>query len=116
MIDLWTMTRWKSLPDLIAAMKEKTGAGENIVLSPRTARMLILLLDKSDQPKPRHDPWTVDLYSEGGCVYRIDEKGEIFQIEAWARSATTAGAALKLLKEQNPTQRYSQRRGGWVEG
>jgi hypothetical protein len=114
MFDPWTMTRWGSLPALVAAMKAKAVSGENIVLSPQTARLLIMLLDS--KPKLQRNTWNIDLYSEGSCIYRLDDKGEIFQIEAWARGTIAGRAALASLKEQNPKERYSQRRGSWVEG
>jgi hypothetical protein len=114
MIDPWSMTRWKSLPAFLAKLKAKAGAGENILLSPQTARVLILLLE--ERKPQRRTPWSVDLYSEGSCIYRLDVKGEILQIEAWARGTIAGRAALASLKEHNPRERFSQRRGSWVEG
>lgn len=59
--------------------------------------------------------WTPDLYSEGSCVYRLDDSGEIASIEAWARNSLVAAEAFKALSEQYPKDRFSQRRRGFVE-
>jgi hypothetical protein len=63
----------------------------------------------------RPDPWKIDLYSEGSCVYRLDSDGEIESIAAWARSSLVAAEAFKALSEQYPRDRFSQRRRGFVE-
>ncbi len=115
MNDPWSQTRWKSLEELVVAMRKKASAGQTIVLSPATAWLLIQMLDRPDKGAKR-DRWRVDLYEEGSCIYQLDAKGEIFRVEAWARGTIAARAALESLREKNPMERYSQRRRGWVEG
>jgi hypothetical protein len=63
----------------------------------------------------RPDPWKIDLYSEGSCVYRLDSDGEIESIAAWARNSLVAAEAFKALVKQYPNDRFEQRRRSHVE-
>lgn len=113
MNEMWPNVRWRSVAELAAAMSDRALSGKRVILSPDTARMIAMLLDEPARPSSR---FRVDLYDEGSCIYQIDGKGEVFRIDAWARSSLVAGAAFEALKAANPTISYSQRRGAWVEG
>jgi hypothetical protein len=103
---------WANLADLLTAMRSRSEAGRNIVLSPETAAVIIAALE----PRPhKPTPWQIDLYKEGSCVYRLDAKGEVFRIDAWARNTIAARGALNVLKERHPQEQFSMRRGAWVE-
>jgi len=56
-----------------------------------------------------------DIYASGSCVYRLDDTGEIIEIAAWALSSRIARAAFEALSKAYPTDRFQQRRRGWIE-
>lgn len=60
------------------------------------------------------DHWSIDLYADGHCVYRLDRHGEIASIEAWARNALIARAAYDALIEQYPQESFSLRHRSFV--
>lgn len=57
----------------------------------------------------------VDMYAVGSCIYKLDHRGEIFEIAAWARSTLVAHAAYDKLVEQYETDRFLQKRRSWIE-
>jgi hypothetical protein len=59
--------------------------------------------------------WQPNLYSEGSCIYEVDEKGNIVELVAWARNTLAASAAFEELCGRNSKTRYQQRRRGHVE-
>jgi hypothetical protein len=107
------MTRkWIHITELSAAMRERARAGKEVKLSPKTALLVAAFLeDRTLRP----DRFTVDMYKEGSAIYRLDDKGEIFQIDGWARSSLVGKVTFRALTEAYPDERFSQRRGSWVE-
>jgi hypothetical protein len=61
------------------------------------------------------DRWSVDLYSEGTCVYELDAAGEVVGIVAWARNSLAAAAAFDEICKRQPGTSFSRRRRSHVE-
>jgi hypothetical protein len=56
----------------------------------------------------------IDLYSQGACVYRLDEGGNDIEIVAWARNHGAAVAAWREMRRNDPAGRYQARHRGWI--
>ena len=59
--------------------------------------------------------WSVDLYSDGVCVYELDAYGEIDSVVTWARNSGTAKAAFEELCQRLPKTSFSRRRRSHME-
>ena len=103
---------WKTA-DLAAALRARAEAGKVVRLSPSTARLIAGLIDQSQRPRDLSD---INHFSEGSAVFRLDHRGEIAEIVAFARSALAAKAAFEYLCENYPNESYMQKRRAWVEG
>lgn len=94
-------------------MRNRADRGQNVVLSPDTARLVAALIEERTVPKVRS---LIDPFSEGSAVYRLDHRGEIAEIVAFARNALAAKAAFEYLCAYNPNESYLQKRRAWIEG
>ncbi len=108
------------LQQFASILRQRAGAGWNTPLSPETAMVVADAL-YAYAPKPPVPPYRgpdrrfqIEL-SKGSAIYRMLE-GEIFEIEAWAKSTSAARAAFNELANRNPKDHYMQKRGSWVEG
>lgn len=59
--------------------------------------------------------FTFDPYSEGSCIYQLDDEGNIYELVAWAKNTLAANAAFEELCKRNPGTSYLQKRRSHVE-
>ena len=93
-------------------MRKRATSGRNVVLTPETALSLCSFIEDTGRPLMRG---IVAPFDEGSAVYRVDDKGDIVELVAFARSALVARAAFDYLCDRFPEGSYSQRRRAWVE-
>lgn len=108
------------LQQLASILRQRAGAGWNTPLSPETAMLVAdALYAYAPPPAPAHRGpgahYCVDMFKDGSTVYRLHRDGEIFQIDAWARSTLVAGTAYDELVKRYPNERFMQKRRSWVE-
>lgn len=103
--------RWISTSELADAIKARAAKGKTVTLSPETAQLVAQVLEGRQITMPA----TVDVFSQGSAVYRVNEKGDIAEIVAFARSALAARAAFDYLCNRDPRASFEQRRRAWVE-
>lgn len=90
-------------------LRRRAAVGWYSRLSPETA-MLVADALQAYGPKPDPQPasqspvWrlSVDMYAQGSMIFRLDAKGELAEVVAWARSSLVAGAAYERLMQQYP--------------
>lgn len=106
--------RWKDTSELAAAMRARADQGRDVVLSPNTARLIAMAIDRPSY-RASNSLWEINLYEVGSCIYRLDGEGGIDRVDAWARSTLIAEAAFRASLDAYPKYRFEQRRRGWVE-
>jgi hypothetical protein len=104
--------KWSSATELADALRARAGEGLTTVVSPETAKLIAFLIDPPRRPPDR---FHIDAYAQGSAIYKLDAKGEIDEVVAFAKSTLTARAAFLELCESNPRYSFSQRRKSWVE-
>lgn len=104
--------KWNSAAELAAALRARADEKRNTVLSPDTARLIALLLEAPRQHRDR--PW-VDVHAQGSAIYKLDAKGDIEEVVAFASNSIVARAAFNELCASYPRYSFSQRRRSWVE-
>jgi hypothetical protein len=104
--------QWNSLAELAAAIRTRADSGRRVILTPETAR---LVADAIERRPCRPDRLRFDPFSDGSTIYRLDGRGEIIEIVAFARNALATRAAFDYLCEREPEQSFVQRRRAWIE-
>lgn len=99
--------------DVIQELRDRARDGRPARLTPETVAIVAAHLR---MPADLDRRFHFDPYSDGACVYRVDEHGDILEIVAWARGSLAAQAAFDYLVQQNPRDRYERRKRSWVEG
>lgn len=123
--------QWKTgdakadMRQLADILRQRAGVGWNTILSAETAILVAEAMEAyapappAPPPAPRAkspgERFHIDLFSSGSAIYRLDDRGEIFEAKAWARNSLVAGVAFEKLVKDHPNDRYIQKRGSWIE-
>ncbi|MET3790635.1 hypothetical protein ABID37_000826 [Aquamicrobium terrae] len=70
------------------------------------------MLESPRQPRGRS--W-IDVHAQGSAIYKLDAKGDIEEVVAFASNSIVARAAFNELCASYPRYSFSQRRRSWVE-